>query len=133
MSRWLYSEKAFKLFQYCASIMVVLGIFMAFMSTPWFWRLDAIPRADLPLRILGGALGVLGGPAALVIWFGMTACCMRDRTSSIGDKVLWFIVFFATAWFGSAVYFFSVYRPQVRRTGFAPSNPRMGVRPMSRQ
>jgi hypothetical protein len=56
----------------------------------------------------------------MVMLFAMTSACLRDSTSSTGDKLLWCIVFFATACFGSAVYFFSAYRPQVRRMGFVP-------------
>jgi len=121
MSGWLRSEKACTLFLYSAWIVVCVGIFMAFMLTPWFSQVEAIPRADLALRILAAPLGVLAAPASLVILFGMIAYCVREDKSSIGTKVLWLILFFATACFGATFYFFSVYRPRVRTTGSASS------------
>jgi hypothetical protein len=88
---------------------------MIFMMTPWFSEIEARPRADLFLRILGGALGVLGAPAALVLWVGMVAFCIRVDDSPVSAKIAWFILFFIAAWFGSAAYFFRVYRKQALR------------------
>jgi hypothetical protein len=100
-----------------------LGLFVIFMLTPWFQQIDAVPRGDLLLRILGGALGVVGTPASLIILFGMAVFCVHEDRSPIGIKILWFILFFATACFGAAAYFFSVYRRQVQRQGDVPVAP----------
>ena len=121
MSGWLYSDKALKPFGYAAWIVVATGAFMAFMLTPWFWHLEAIQSSKLALRIIGGSLGVLGAPAALLIMFGMTSHCLRRKDCSRSDKLLWFLFFFATAWFGAALYFFSVYQPIARRTRLVSS------------
>ena len=91
-----------------------MGIFMIFMLTPWFQQIDALPRVDIFLRVLGGALGVLGAPASLIIWFGMLIFCIREDRSTLGEKIFWFVVFFIAAWFGAAVYFFMVYRKEIR-------------------
>jgi hypothetical protein len=93
---------------------------MGFMPTPWFSQIAAMPRGMLLLRILGGTLGVLGAPAALVIWSGMVAFCVREDHSPASIKMFWFVFFFITAWFGAAVYFFSVYRKQVQADGYSP-------------
>ena len=114
MSGWLQSEKAFKLFLYSAWTVVCMGIFMAFMATPWFWQIDSFRPGDLILRVLGGASGIAGAPAALILWIGMAEFCLRHDKSPTGNKILWFTVFFATACFGSALYFFVVYRKRVR-------------------
>lgn len=87
---------------------------MAFMATPWFWQIDSYRAGDFTLRVLGGALGIAGGPAAIILLFGMAEFCLREDKSPAGDKILWFIVFFATACFGTAFYFFLVYRKRVR-------------------
>jgi hypothetical protein len=87
MSRWLWSQKALSLFHYAAWVVVCVGMFMTFMATPWFWQLAAMPRGQLLLRILGGTAGVLGGPASLVLIFGMTVSCIREDNSSTSTKV----------------------------------------------
>jgi len=124
MSRWIRSQKAFALFRYAAWVVVCMGLFMAFMLTPWFWQIAATPGGLLTLRILGGAAGVLGGPASLVILFGMMAFCVREDNSPTSTKILWFVFFFFTAPFGTVVYFFSVYRKQVQVEGYAPIGAR---------
>lgn len=117
MPGWLQSEKAFKLFRYSAWIVVCLGIFMAFMWTPWFHQFDSYRAGDIILRVLGAPLGVAGAPAALILLFGMVEFCIRHDKAPVSEKILWFIVFFFTACFGAALYFFVVYRKRVH--GFA--------------
>jgi hypothetical protein len=87
---------------------------MIFMLTPWFSEIEARPSADLFLRILVSPLAILAAPASLIIWFGMVAFCILEDRSSAGVKVWWFVLFFATAMFGAAVYFFKVYKKQVQ-------------------
>jgi hypothetical protein len=72
MSGWLQSRKASALFLYVSWIVVCMGIFMAFMWTPWFRQIDSLRAGDLILRVLGGALGIAGAPAALIlmVWDG---------------------------------------------------------------
>jgi Phospholipase_D-nuclease N-terminal len=118
MSRWLWSQKALSLFHYAAWVVVCVGMFMTFMATPWFWQLAAMPRGQLLLRILGGTAGVLGGPASLVLIFGMTVSCIREDNSSTSTKVFWAVFCFFTAPFGAMVYFFSVYRKRVQAEGY---------------
>jgi hypothetical protein len=40
----------------------------------------------------------------------MAAFCIREDRSGVGMKIGWFFLFFATACFGAAAYFFMVYR-----------------------
>jgi hypothetical protein len=119
MSKWLKTEQAQTLFFYCSWVVMCMGVFVAFMFTPWFQRVDSQPNVDLILRALGGALGVTGVPASLIIWFGMAAFCIRVDRSSLSTKVVWFVIFFATASFGAAAYFFWVYRRLVVQTDSA--------------
>ncbi len=112
MSQWLQSERARTLFLYSSWAVVSMGLFMVFMFTPWFRQVEALPRGDILLRVLGGALGVVGAPASLIVLFGMAFFCVREDPSPVSVKVLWFILFLVTACFGAAVYFFTVYRRQ---------------------
>jgi hypothetical protein len=113
MSQWLTSGVARKLLLYSSWAVVCMGFFMIFMLTPWFTQIEALPRGELTLRVLGGALGIVGAPASIIIWFGMVASCIFEGRSSGSVKVLWFLLFFTTAMFGAAVYFFKVYTKQV--------------------
>ncbi len=113
--RWLRSEKASRLFSCAAWIVVGVGLFMAFMLTPWFQQIDSLRGGDLFLRILGAPLGIVGAPASLILLFGMMAFCVREDHSPVSVKVLWFVLFLAIAMFGAAVYFFVVYRKQIER------------------
>lgn len=90
-----------------------MGFFILFLLSPWFRQIDALPKVDFFLRVLGGASGIVGSPASIVLWFGMLAYCLFEDTSRISHKVLWCLLFFATASFGSAIYFFKVYKKQV--------------------
>jgi hypothetical protein len=91
-----------------------MGLFMLFMLSPWFQHTVAMPKGELFLRTLGGALGVAGALASLIIWFGMVAFCLREDCSPLSTKIFWFILFFTTGCFGAAAYFFIVYREQVQ-------------------
>ena len=112
MSQWLRSNKARTLFLYSSWAVVWMGVFVIFMLTPWFRQIDALPKGDIVLRVLGGASGIVGAPASIVLWFGMVAFCLFEDPFPVSHKVLWFLLFFATASFGSATYFFCVYRKQ---------------------
>lgn len=114
MAGWLQSEKAFKLFLYSAWIVVCMGIFMAFMWTPWFQQIELSRAGDIILRVLVAPLAVAGPFAALILLFGMVEFCLRHDKSPASDKILWFIAFFFTACFGAALYFFVIYRKRVR-------------------
>src|SRR5579863_3796789 len=114
MSQWLRSNETRALFFYSSWAVVCVGFFMIFMLSPWFHQVEAMPRGELFLRVLGGAIGLVGTPASLIIWFGMAAFCLREDRSPLGNKIFWFVIFFITAFFGAAAYFFRVYRRQVR-------------------
>jgi hypothetical protein len=101
-----------------------MGVFMAFMLTPWFSKIAASPGGLLVLRILGGSVGLLGAPASLVILFGMMAFCAREDSSPTSTKILWFVFFFFTAPFGTVVYFFGVYRKQAQVESYVPIGAR---------
>ena len=113
MSKWISSINAGRVFFYSSWIVIFVGIFLLFMLTPWFDHMGALPRGDMELRILGGLLGILGAPAGIIIWFGMAFFCIYNDRSSLGAKILWFIIFLSTASFGSVAYFFKVYKKQV--------------------
>ena len=112
-SPWLTSDRAYRLFSAAAWTVVALAAFMTFMLTPWFRQMEAVGGGELFLRLLAAPLGIFGALASLILLFGMAAFCIREDRSSISTKVLWFVIFFVTAMFGTAVYFFAVYKKQI--------------------
>jgi len=113
MANWRGSRKLFTLFLYSSWVVVAVGLFFVFMATPWFRELQNRESALLILRGIGGILGILGAPASLVLLIGMAIFCVREDRSTVGVKVVWFLIFFSTACFGAAAYFFTVYRRQI--------------------
>lgn len=116
MAQWLRSPQAQKLFWYSAWAVVCMGFFMALMLTPFFDRIAAVPVGAAILRVGGGVIGVLGAPAAMILWVAMLIFCFKDSSSSISVKMAWSLLFLLAAWFGSAAYFFAVYRKRVGET-----------------
>src|SRR5208337_572997 len=118
----LRSSKAHTLFLYSSWAVVWMGVSLIFVLTPWFRQIDALPRGDIALRVLGGALGIVGSPASIALWFGMIAFCVFEDPSPVRHRILWLLLFFATASFGLVAYFFKVYSRQVQRTSIPVSS-----------
>lgn len=114
MPSWLVSKKANTLFLYSSWLIVYTGIFMAFMLTPWFRQIEALTMGKLVLEILVSPAALLGAPAVLINIIGMAIHCLTNNDFSIGTKILWSIFAFCTAPFGAAIYFFTVYRKQMK-------------------
>lgn len=49
------------------------------------------------------------------IFFGMAIFCVFNDHTSIGNKVMWFLLFLGTGPIGSTVYYFAVYRGYIKR------------------
>jgi len=117
MSRWLLTSKARRVFSWSSWTVVLIGIFFTFMLTPWYGEVQTMPRTLLVVRVLGGALGILGVPASLVLLVGMAVFCAKHDRPRFSVKLSWFILFFMIAPFGSAIYYFRVYRKSVPSGG----------------
>ena len=111
---WLVSKKAYALFRYSAWVVVYTVTFMAFMLTPLFRPIDTMPTGKLILQIIAFPAAVLGAPSSLFIIIGMAFHCLSNCDLSIGTKVFWSIFAFLTAPLGAAIYFFTVYKKQMR-------------------
>ena len=120
MLKWLVSDRTQRVFLYSSWIVISTGIFMLFMVSPWFYELQTRESGKLTVQIVGGALGLLGAPASIVIWFGMLLFWIRDDHSPRASKIFWFSLFFLVAWFGSVLYFFTVYKKQAEQAHATP-------------
>ena len=107
----LSDGRAYKTFRYAAWSMVPLALIFLIALTPIYDTINANVPMRIGFQIISGCIGVLGAFAGIVIFLGMLAYLFWvDRSSW---KLLWLIVFLFTAWFGSSIYFFAVYRKQV--------------------
>jgi hypothetical protein len=91
--------------------MVPLALIFLIAFTPLFDTINANAASRIGFQIISACVGAVGTLAGLVLFLGMLAyLLLRDRSSW---RVGWLIVFLFTAWFGSSIYFFVVYRKQV--------------------
>ena len=109
---WIESKISYNIFLLSSWVIVLLGIAVVFMLTPWFDMIQGGSAWPF-LRMLGGSIGVATVIAVPIIILGMAIFCARKDDVSVGKKIAWFVFFFATAPFGSAVYFFIVYRKRL--------------------
>ncbi|HEU5352048.1 MAG TPA: hypothetical protein VFU55_10665 [Terracidiphilus sp.] len=113
---WLESNVASKLFLW--SVVVCLICFVSYFSfaVPAVRIFLNSSPANNALGILFGALLVLTILCALIVSFGMAVFCAFGDRSSVGLKVLWFLLFLGTWPLGSMIYFFTVYRNSHKKT-----------------
>ena len=91
--------------------MVPLALIVLIALTPLFDTITANIVTRIGFQIISACVGVVGTIAGMVLFVGMLAYLfLLDRSSW---KIVWLIVFLFTAWFGSSIYFFAVYRKQV--------------------
>lgn len=102
---WLISRRTSALF--FLSAILVLGLTPVFMgqvdtTNMSFWH-----------RVPWGLLGVLGPVGLFFLWFGMWRYWIRLDRSTPWLKRTWFLVLLLGFWWGSVLYYFAVYVPQV--------------------
>jgi hypothetical protein len=113
----LTGSRAYRLFKWSAIWMGLVVTFLA-LIVPLHDRIESNDIARLAFRVAGGCLGVVGAFAAFIIFFGMLIYLFRYDTSATKTKILWLVLFLATAWFGSSIYFWAVYRRQVHQAAW---------------
>ena len=114
MSGWLRSRGALRLFSYSAWVIVGWGAIVIFMLSPLYRLAETRLWSNILVHVILSPVAFLAVPACLIILFGMAVFCAREDRSPLGAKILWYVLFLTTACFGAAVYFFAVYRKQVR-------------------
>lgn len=104
---WLTSRQATRVF-YIATLLVIALI-------PVF--LGRVNPAGLPFweRLPIGLLGIFGPLAFFTLWIGMWVFWARVDQSTKAARRFWFMVLLIGLCYGSCLYFYFVYRPQVTR------------------
>lgn len=123
---WLESKAVSALFFW--SVVVVLICFTSYFSfaVPWVRNFLNSSPANNAFGVLFAALLVLAIPLSLLISVGMAMFCAFVDRSSVGIKVLWFVLFLVTWPFGSMVYFFTAYRGLIKKKrAVGPSDPQV--------
>jgi hypothetical protein len=104
---WLVTRQAAKLFAVSAVLVLAL-LSLLFISKD-------TAQMSFGERLPLGILGVLGPIAAFFLWFGMWRYWVRLDRSTRMTKRMWFVVLLLGLWWGSCLYCFFVYLPQVYR------------------
>src|SRR5260370_1077605 len=103
-------RRIYRLFSWGAWLVVATGVFVAWMKTPFFVQFNSPSWLFFPVALLGASLALFGIPAALILWGAMGYYCSLNSRLSKGARIAWFLLFFTIGWYGSALYFFTVYR-----------------------
>lgn len=107
-----------------AGPMVMLLSVVAILSlTAYLYALGALHFDDNRLqhssRLLidiTNTLGMIGAVGGVLIYFSMWFYWARVDRSRRSTKRFWFFVLLLAIWYGSCLYYFLVYRPQVAAT-----------------
>ena len=123
---WLQSKAASVLFLVSVVVCLTCLAYGLLLAVPWVRNFLNSSSANNAFGILFATLVVLTIPCSLIVSFGMAIFCAFADRSSVGAKVLWFLLFLFTWPIGSIVYFFSAYRgfSTTQRTD-SPSDPRV--------
>jgi hypothetical protein len=104
---WLITRQAAKLF--------VIAAFLVLAVTPaLLGRIDIKTMAS-SMRLAWNIVGALGSFALFFLWFGMWRFWVRVDNSRHWVKRVWFFVLLVGVWWGSCLYCFFIYLPQIHR------------------
>jgi hypothetical protein len=118
---WLVSNVVSRLFFWSVLVCLLCFSYGLSFAVPWVRNFLNSSSANNSFGILFATLLVLAIPCSLIVSLGMAIFCALADRSSVGVKVLWFLVFLVTWPIGSIVYFFAVYRGSIK------SNATVGV------
>lgn len=103
-----------------AAILFLVSTFFVIALTPVLLGLIDTDGMRFWARLPWGVLGVLGPIALFFLWFGMWRYWVRLDNANRWVKRIWFLLLLVGFWWGSCLYCFLVYLPQVfRRTRVA--------------
>jgi hypothetical protein len=103
---WIVKPRAAVVFLVCSVfVLVLIPVFFGHISQ----------GGSVARQIFWGAVGAIGAPATLFLWIGMWRYWARVDASRNWAKRRWFAVMLVGFWYGSVLYCYFVYLPQVRR------------------
>jgi hypothetical protein len=102
---WIVSRQAVRLF--LVSVPFILAL------TPFLFGWVNVSRMTIWMQIAVGVVGVMGPIASFFLWLGMWRYWMRLDRSKALTKRMWFVILLIGFEYGSVLYYFCVYPPQV--------------------
>ncbi len=111
--QWLTTVRAAKLFFVATLLIPIVTLQMFGLVNP----------LGMPIwtRVPWSILSMAGTVALFFIWFGMWRYWMKRDYSGRSSKAVWFAVMLLGFWFGSCVYYYCAYLPQVTRNRDLPA------------
>jgi len=103
---WIVTRRAAKFFLVSTILVVVLTVLLGPLQTA---------KVTPLIRILGGILGITGALGTIFLWLGMWRYWSRIDNSNAWLKRFWFLVLLVGFWWGSCLYCWFAYLPQVFR------------------
>lgn len=110
---WLTTRRAAKLF-------FIASLFLAAVTVQMVGWIDPVHMPAWE-RILWVTLGMAGTAGGFLLWYGMRRYWLRLDDSRASAKRIWFPVVLFGLWWGSCLYYYCVYLPQVLRKWKAES------------
>lgn len=104
---WLISPSTSRLFLFSAICVIAL--------TPIIEGWLVPSRMTFWMRVPWTVLVLVGVPALFFLWLGMWRYWVRLDDSSVWAKRAWFLILLIGFWWGSFLYYFCVYLPQLFR------------------
>ena len=104
---WLVTKQAAKVFFACTIVSIAL--------TPIFFGWANVNKLSAVSQGFWAVVGVVGTVGLLFLWLGMWRYWIRIDESRPILKRFWFVVMLLGACFGSCLYFYLVYLPQIIR------------------
>ena len=113
-SSWLESKAMSTLFSCSAWVVVSWGVYAVSFLTLWGPQTKSFKTDNLTVVILGFAIIIISAVSFFFIMIGMAIHCLSSGDVSIGAKILWSVFAFFTGPVAAAIYFFAVYKKQVK-------------------
>lgn len=106
---WLISRRADVLFLIAVLLVLMLTLVLLSSVDP--------SQMSLAIRLPLTVFAMAGTGSLFLIWFGMLQYWMRIDQSTPLAKRLWFVILLFGLWYGACLYYFFVYRRQVKLVG----------------
>jgi len=105
---WLVSRQAARLFFVAiAFVIAVLPVFLGSIGDP--------AKMSFPPRLAWAIVGMVAPISIAFLWLGMWRYWVRLDNSGVLAKRIWFVILLFGLCYGSCLYYFFIYRPQVAR------------------
>jgi hypothetical protein len=98
----------------CLSVCAILGLTVCLYALPFVHvNVQKLMSESALIRTMANAFGVVGAAGAMLVYVSMWFYWGIVDQSGRMSKTIWFLVMLLGLWYGSCLYYFLVYLPQV--------------------